>query len=56
MTTYKVLSDNFSLAAQGENIADTDLEGFNVDALVEGGHLTKVNDKVSKQVSSETDK
>ena len=56
MANYKVMSDNCSLGAQGSNISGDDLEGLNVDALVEGGHLAEVNVKVLKQDTKETDK
>lgn len=56
MANYKVMSDNCSLGAQGTNISGDDLEGLNVAALVEGGHLAEVNVKVLKQDTKETDK
>jgi hypothetical protein len=56
MTNYKVLSDNFSLGKQGDNINDANLVGLNVDALVDGGHLAEVNVKVIKQEPKEMDK
>jgi hypothetical protein len=56
MTNYKVISDNCTLGKQGDNINGDDLEGFNVDALVDGGHLAEVNVKVAKQEPKEMDK
>ena len=56
MTNYKVISDNCTLGKQGDNINGDDLEGFNVDALVDGGHLAEVNVKVLKQDTKEMDK
>ena len=56
MTNYKVISDNCTLGKQGDNINGDGLEGFNVDALVDGGHLAEVNVKVIKQEPKEMDK
>jgi hypothetical protein len=56
MATYKVLSDNFALASQGETVDSKVLEGCNVEALIEAGHLAEVGSKVSKQVTSEQEK
>jgi hypothetical protein len=56
MTTYKVLSDKCTLGKQGDSINGDDFEGFNIAALVDGGHLAEVNVKVIKQESKETDK
>jgi len=56
MTNYKVISENCTLGKQGDNINGDGLEGFNVDALVAGGHLAEVNVKVLKQEPKEMDK
>jgi len=56
MPNYKIMSNNFSLGKQGDNINGDDLEGLNVQALVDGGHLAEVNVKVSKQEPKEMDK
>jgi len=56
MATYKVLSDNFALASQGETVDSKVLEGCNVEALIEAGHLAEVATKVSKQATSEQEK
>lgn len=56
MTNYKVISDNCTLGKQGDNINGDDLEGLNVGALVDGGHLAEVNVKVAKQEPKEMDK
>jgi len=47
VTTYKVLSDNM-VWPQGTTISDSDLEGLNVQALVDGGHLKAENSKPTK--------
>lgn len=56
MPNYKIMSDNCTLGAQGETISGDNLEGLNVKALVDGGHLAEVNVKVTKQDTKETDK
>jgi len=56
MANYKIISENCTLGTQGSNISGDDLEGVNVDALIEGGHLAEVNVKVSKQEPKESDK
>lgn len=46
MATYKVLSDNFAGKNAGDTVTDEDLEGANIEALIEGGHLsTTTNNK-----------
>ena len=55
MTTYKVLSDNFALGKQGDVLDSALLDGCNIEALVEGGHIAEINSK-SKSVTSETEK
>jgi len=56
MASYKVLSDNFSLGKQGELLDSALLDGCNIEALVEAGHLAEVSAKVSKTVTSEQEK
>jgi hypothetical protein len=56
MATYKILSDNFSFGKQGETIDSDLLDGCNIQALVDGGHLAEANTKFSKQDIKETDK
>lgn len=42
MASYKILSDNCTLGAQGSTVQEKDLEGFAVGALIDGGHLEEV--------------
>jgi hypothetical protein len=56
MANYKVISDNCTLGKQGDTISADDLDGVNVDALLDGGHLAEVNVKVLKQDTKEMDK
>lgn len=52
MTTYKVASDNTTLGIVGAVVNAKDLEGLNVDALVEGGHLVEVKNTKTETQSS----
>ena len=45
MTTYKVLSELVAGKAQGETITSEELEGSNIDALIEAGHIAKATTK-----------
>lgn len=56
MASYKVLSDRFALGKQGETVDSALLDGCNISALVEAGHIAEVNTKVSKSVTSEQEK
>jgi len=40
MASYKVVSDLVSGKKSGDTITDEELVGCNVDALIEGGHIT----------------
>lgn len=55
MTTFKVLSDRFALGKKGDTVDSALLDGCNISALVEAGHLAEVSAK-SKTVSSEQEK
>lgn len=55
MTTYKVLSERFALGKKGDTVDSALLDGCNISALVEAGHLAEVSAK-SKTVSSEQEK
>ena len=56
MASYKVLSNKFSAGKHGEVLDSALLDGCNIEALVEAGHLAEVSAKVSKSVTSETEK
>lgn len=49
MTTYKI-SGNRKVAGKnpGENISNDELAGCNIDALVQGGHLSPITTKTVK--------
>jgi hypothetical protein len=56
MTTYKVLTSKFALGKQGESVDSALLDGCNIEALVEAGHIAEVSSKVKKENMEETDK
>jgi hypothetical protein len=39
MASYKVLTDRLVVAKQGATIDETALEGANIQALIDGGHI-----------------
>lgn len=45
MASYKVIADNLTDFPQGSSVTDEQLEGLNVEALIEGGFITKNNSK-----------
>lgn len=51
MTTYKIISDNTTLGKSGESVSETDLDGLNVDALIQAGHI-----EIIAAASRKTDK
>jgi hypothetical protein len=57
MTTYKVLSNKLASVKQGEIVDSALLDGCNIQALVDSGHIAEVNAKVlKKEITEETDK
>jgi hypothetical protein len=52
MAQYKVLSDNFALGSKGDTIDGNALEGCNIFALVEGGHIAEI---ISRKKDSVTE-
>lgn len=45
MATYKVIADNIAGKNPGDSITDEELEGANIEALLDSGHITKTNNK-----------
>lgn len=43
MATYKILSDNFTLGNKGDSIDEKALDGANIAALIDGGHIEPVS-------------
>lgn len=51
MASYKIVSDMIPGKQPGDTISDQDLEGCNIEALVEAGHL--VGDPKSSKADKE---
>lgn len=47
-TMYQVISDNFAGREPGDVLTADDLDGLNIDALIEGGHIIKTSSKKQK--------
>ena len=45
MATYKVVADNIAGKNPGDSITDEELEGANIPALLDSGHITKTTSK-----------
>ena len=43
MANYKIISDMIPGKKPGDSITDDELDGINVDALIEGGHISAEN-------------
>jgi len=57
MNIFIVTSDRLGGLKRGETVTDKDLEGVDVEALIEGGHLSTQSAKKSgKTKDTETDK
>jgi hypothetical protein len=48
MSTYKILSNNCTLGEAGTTVQADDLDGYNVDALIAGGHIEAIAAKTTK--------
>lgn len=53
MTSYKIISDNCTLGKQGSTVTEAELDGLNLQALLEGGHLEPVSSKPQKNTNTE---
>jgi hypothetical protein len=56
MAQYKIVSNNTTLGEFGTVISEEALDGLNIDALIEGGHLEVVPTKTAKSDFKESDK
>jgi len=57
MNIFIVTSDKLSGLKRGDTVTDKDLEGVNVEALIDSGHLsTQSTKKSGKNKDTETDK
>jgi hypothetical protein len=48
MSSYKILSDRLTIGKQGQTIDEEALDGANIQALVDGGHIEVVIPKSNK--------
>lgn len=53
MQSFKVISDNCTVGKQGATVTEAELDGLNLQALLEGGHLELVSSKSTKQSNTE---
>ena len=53
MPSFKVISDNCTVGKQGATVSEAELEGLNLEALIEGGHLELVSSKSQKNTTTE---
>ena len=56
MAQYKINSERFSLGTQGQIIDDSMLDGANIQALLDGGHLILMTAKKTEDTSENKDK
>lgn len=56
MAQYKINSERFSLGTKGETIDESVLDGANIQALIDGGHLTVATAKKTEETSEIKDK
>lgn len=55
MTTYKILSDRLTVGNKGQTIDEKALEGANIGALIDGGHIEPVaNNKKTDDTVKDT--
>lgn len=53
MTSYKVISDNFTHGKQGSTVTETELEGLDLEMLVGAGHLEPIATKSSNKTQTQ---
>lgn len=53
MTQYKVTSVRLAGKKVGDTVSETDLEGANIAALIEAGHIAEIGSKSKKQDHAE---
>lgn len=56
MAQYKINSERFTLGNKGETIDESVLDGANIQALIDGGHLTLATAKKTEDTSEIKDK
>lgn len=48
MASYKVISDNFAAAKKGATVSESELDGLNLQALLDAGHIAPAAGKTAK--------
>jgi len=56
MSSYKILSDRLTLGNQGQTIDDDALDGANIQALIDSGHIAIVSAKKTEENTESKDK
>jgi hypothetical protein len=55
MASYKVLTDRLVVAKKGATIDDTALDGANIQALIDGGHIEPLLINKKQEDSNKTE-
>jgi hypothetical protein len=55
MASYKVLTDRLVVAKKGATIDDTALDGANIQALIDGGHIEPLSVNKKQEDSNKTE-
>jgi hypothetical protein len=55
MASYKVLTENLVVAKKGATIDETALEGANIQALIDGGHIEPASVSKKQEDSNKTE-
>lgn len=56
MTQYKITSERFTLGNMGQSIDESDLANANIQALIDGGHLSAITTKKTEDLTENKDK
>ena len=56
MSSYKIISDRLTIGKQGQIIDDNALDGANIQALIDGGHIAIVSAKQTPENTESKDK
>jgi hypothetical protein len=56
MSSYKIISDRLTIGKQGQSIDADALDGANIQALIDGGHIAIVSAKQTSENTESKDK
>ena len=56
MRSFKILSDRLTIGKQGQTIDEDALDGANIQALIDGGHIAIVSAKKTEENTESKDK